>query len=164
MTPVSNISELVEYVLLPHDSDVAKPRALNTFLEGLAELGVDKRLTKNKKLLSNLLEKEKEYRNNQDSENNDGQSTDSDEDEKTASGRIQSQESENSDQEAESDNKNSDSESTTILQQKNPYQCQHCEGSSVYHTAVIKCPKCVWHDNRKLALSAVTIFLWTGNI
>ena len=49
MTPVSNMSELVEYVLLPHDSDVAKPRALNTFLEGLAELGVDKRLTKDKK-------------------------------------------------------------------------------------------------------------------
>ena len=31
--PVTNISELVEYVLLPHNSDVAKPRALNTFRE-----------------------------------------------------------------------------------------------------------------------------------
>ena len=36
--PVTNISELVEYVLLPHNEDVAKPRALNTFLDGLAEL------------------------------------------------------------------------------------------------------------------------------
>ena len=45
--PVTNISE-------------AKPRALNTFLDGLAELGVEKRLRKNKKTLSDLLEKEKE--------------------------------------------------------------------------------------------------------
>ena len=30
--PVTNISELVEYVLLLHKSDVAKPPALNTFL------------------------------------------------------------------------------------------------------------------------------------
>ena len=50
--PVTNISELVEYVLLPHNEDVAKPRALNTFLDGLAELGVNKRLIKNKKKTS----------------------------------------------------------------------------------------------------------------
>ena len=57
--PVTNISELVEYVLLPHNDKVIKPRAFNTFLDGLAELGVDK------KILSNLLEKEKDYRENQ---------------------------------------------------------------------------------------------------
>ena len=58
--PVTNISELVEYVLLPHDDEVIKPRALNTFLEGLAELGVEKQLPiKNKKILSDLLEQEK---------------------------------------------------------------------------------------------------------
>ena len=63
--PVTNISELVEYVLLPHNDEVIKPRALNTFLDGLAELGVDKRLIKNKKILSDLLEKEKVYRENE---------------------------------------------------------------------------------------------------
>ena len=52
--PVTNISELVEYVLLPHHEDVAKPRALNTFLDGLVELGINKRLIKNKKILSGL--------------------------------------------------------------------------------------------------------------
>ena len=57
--PVTNISELVEYVLLRITADVAKPRVFNTFLEGLAELGVDKRLIKIRKLLSNLLEKER---------------------------------------------------------------------------------------------------------
>ncbi len=45
--PVTNISELVEYMLLP-PNDVAKLRAPNnTFLEGLAELGVNKRVIKN---------------------------------------------------------------------------------------------------------------------
>ena len=63
--PVRNISELVEYVLLPHNSDVAKPRAFSIFLDRLAELGVDKRLIKNKKILSDLLEKEKEFRDNE---------------------------------------------------------------------------------------------------
>ena len=47
--PVTNIAELVEYVLLPHNDDVARPRAINTFLDGLARLEVDKRLTRIKK-------------------------------------------------------------------------------------------------------------------
>ena len=52
--PVTNIADLVDYVLLPHNNDVTKPRALNTFLDELAELGFDKRLIKNKKLLSDF--------------------------------------------------------------------------------------------------------------
>ena len=47
--PVRNIVELLEYVLLPHNDDVTKPRALNTFLDGLAEFGIDKGLIKNKR-------------------------------------------------------------------------------------------------------------------
>lgn len=44
--PVTNISELAEFVLLPHNDDVAKPRVLNTFVDGLAKLGLSKRLIK----------------------------------------------------------------------------------------------------------------------
>ena len=62
--PVTNIAELVEYVLLPHNNEVTKPRALNTFLDWLAEfIGIDKGLIKNKTLLSDLIEKEKGHRN-----------------------------------------------------------------------------------------------------
>jgi len=53
---VTNTSELVEYVLLQQNRDVAKPCALNAFPDGLAELGVDERLIKNKKILSDLTE------------------------------------------------------------------------------------------------------------
>ena len=45
---VTNVAELLEYLFLPHNDDVTKPRALNTFLDGLAELGIDKGLIKNK--------------------------------------------------------------------------------------------------------------------
>ena len=61
--PVINIAELVEYVLLPHNNDVTKTLALNKFLDGLAELGTDKGLIKNKKLLSDLTEKGQGYQN-----------------------------------------------------------------------------------------------------
>ena len=51
-------------------------------LEGLAELGVNKNLIKNKELLSDLLKKEKKYRNEEEGSDNggdDGNSTDSNE-------------------------------------------------------------------------------------
>ena len=57
--PVPNIAELVEYVLLPHNNEIIKPRALNTFLDGIAELGIDEGLIKNRKLLSDLIERKK---------------------------------------------------------------------------------------------------------
>ena len=75
--PVTNIAELVEYILLPHNDEVIKPRALNTFLDGLAELGVDKRLIKNKKILIDLLEKEKIYRENEGEGDDDSNHSDS---------------------------------------------------------------------------------------
>ena len=63
-------------MLLPHNDEVIKPRALNTFLDGLAELGVDKRLIKNKKILSDLLEKEKVYRENEGEDDDDSDRSD----------------------------------------------------------------------------------------
>ena len=42
---------------ITHNDDVTKPRALNTFLDGLAELGFNKGVIKNKKVLRDLIEK-----------------------------------------------------------------------------------------------------------
>lgn len=148
--PVTNISDLVEYVLLPHNTDVAKPLALNTFLDGLAELGIVKRLIKNKKVLSDLLEKEQAYHDNKESdkETSDGNSTDSNEEE-TASEKIQPQESQDSHSDGEEEAENSDSEDTTLIKTKaDPYQ--HCEGRNVYVTSVMVCPKYFWEDNHKI--------------
>ncbi|CAH3180042.1 unnamed protein product, partial [Porites lobata] len=71
------VPALVEYVLLPHNNEVTKPRALNTFLDGLAELGIDKGLIKNKKLLSDLIEKEKGYRNVENTSDNESNNEES---------------------------------------------------------------------------------------
>ena len=62
---VTNIAELVEYntYWLSHNDDVTKPRELNTFLDVLAELGVYKALDQEEKGLSDLIDKEKGYRN-----------------------------------------------------------------------------------------------------
>ena len=59
---VTNIAELVEYVLFPHNNEGTKPRALKTFLDGLAELGIDKGSIRNKKLLSDFIDKEGDYK------------------------------------------------------------------------------------------------------
>ena len=64
-------------MLPPHNNDVTKPRALNTFLDGLAELGVDKGLIKNKKLLNDLIEKEKGYRNAENTSDNESNNEES---------------------------------------------------------------------------------------
>ena len=128
----------MEYILLPHNDEVTKPRALNTFLDGLAELGVDKRLIKNKKILSDLLEKVKAYReseNEADDDNVSNGSNDSSDQEETASEQSQS----------ESTDVESDSEldhEHVIQKKKSSEPCLHCQNWNVFASAVVKCPSC----------------------
>ena len=152
---MTNIPELVEYVLLPHHEDEAKPRALNTFLDGLAELGINKRLIKNKKILSDLLEKEigsRDKEEEQANEENEGNSSDSNDEDETASENSQADEFQNSGSESDGEEEveNSDSENSTTAQANVHDPCQHCEGSHGYDTVVMKCPKCFWEDNCKM--------------
>ena len=153
--PVTNIAELLEYVLLPHNDDVTKPRALNTFLDGLAEVGIDKGLIKNKKLLSDLIEKEKDYRNNENTlENENSVKSSSGREEEgeeiasvNGSGDEDTQESNNTENDSE-EAESSSPESSTIIHSEN--LCEHCENSNVYGTLTMKCPKCFWHDYYKI--------------
>ena len=135
--PVTNIAELVEYVLLPHNEEVIKPRALNTFLDGLAELGVDKRLVKNKKILIDLLEKEKVNRENEGEGGDDSDRSDS-------SDSSAEEESQSESNDAESD---SESHQEGIIQKESSKPCHHCQNWNVSVTAVVKCPRCFWHAN-----------------
>ena len=149
--PVTNISELVEYVLLPHNDDIVKPHALKTFKDGLAELGINKRLIQNKRILAELLEKEQAY-HDKDSEAGDqemvSESSDMEDDTETAS-EISDQESQNPDLEPEG---NSDEEETAsseiLLKVKGP--CYYCNGENVYERAVVKCPRCFWQDGYRI--------------
>ena len=151
--PVTNISELLEYVLLPNNDDVTKPRALNTFLDGLAELGIDKGLIKNKKLLSDLIEKEKGYRNNENTFGNESNvESSSDWEEEASVNGSEDEDTQESDNDTENDSEETDSsspETSSTIHSEN--LCEHCENSNVYGTLIMKCPKCFWHDYYKIS-------------
>ena len=126
-TPVTDIAELVEYVLHPHDSEVTKPRALNTFLDGLAELGIDKGLIKNKKLLSDLIEKGKGYRNVENTSDNERNNEESssdmenqEEEEEVASENGGTQESNNDTENDSQETESSSPETSTAFHSKSP--------------------------------------------
>ena len=158
--PVINIAELVEYVLLPHNNDVTKTRALNKFLDGLAELGTDKGLIKNKKLLSDLTEKEQGYQNvenTSDTESNNEESSsdigNQEEEEEVASENgVETEGTQESDNDPENDSQEterSSPETSTTFHSKSS-TCEHCENSDVYWTLIMKCPKYFWHDYYKI--------------
>ena len=131
----------MEYILIPHNDDVTKPRALNTFLDCLAELGVDKRLIKNKKILSDLLEKKKAYRENENEADDDNDNNDNSDQEETASDQSQS---ESIDVESDSEPHH---EQVIQKKKKSSGPCHHCQNWNVFASAVVKCPSCFWHDN-----------------
>ena len=152
--PAANIAELLEYVLLPHDDDVTKPRKLNTFRDGLAELGIDKGLIKNKKLLGDLIEKEKDYRNNESTfERNVECSSDREEEgeEKDSVNGNEDEDTQERDNDTENDSEETESSSperSTTIHSEN--LCKHCENSNEYGTLIMKCPKCFWNDYYKI--------------
>ena len=135
--PVTDSAELLEYVLLPHNDDVTKPRALNTFLDGLEELGIDKGLIKNKKLLSDLIEKEKDYRNSAntfENESNVESLSDRQEDGEeiaslNGSGYEDTQKSNNDTENDIEETESSSPETSTTIHSEN--LCGHCENSNV---------------------------------
>ena len=125
--PVTNIAEPVEYKLHPHNDDVTKPRALNTFLDGLAELGVDKRLIKNKTILSDLLEQENAYGENENEAGDDDDSNDSSDQEETVSEQSQSESID-----VESD---SEPDHEQVSQKRSSEPCHHCQNWNVFESA-----------------------------
>ena len=130
--PVTNIAELVEYVLLPHNNEVTKTRALNTFLDGLAELGTDKGLIKNKTLLiSDLIEKEQGYQNVENTSDNESNNEESssdienqeEEEEVASENGVETEGTQESDNDTENDSQETESsspETSTAFHSKSP--------------------------------------------
>ena len=153
--PVTNIPELVEYVLLPHNNEVTKPRGLNMFLDGLEELGIDKGLIKNKKLLSELIERVKGHRNVENTSENDSNNEESsagienqEEEEVASENGSEAEDTQESDNDTENDSEETESnshETSTTFHSENP--CEHCENSNVYGTLIMRCPKCSRNDS-----------------
>ena len=135
------------------------PSLVNMFLNGLAELGVDKGLIlKNKKLLSDLIEKGKGYRNAENTSDNESNNEESssdienqeEEEEVASENGVEAEDTQESDNDTENDSQeieSSNPETSTTFHSKSP--CEHCENSNVYGTLIMKCPKCFWHDYYK---------------
>ena len=153
-------------MLLPHNNEVTKPRALNTFLDGLGELGIDKGLIKNKKLLSDLIEKEKGYRNVENTSDNESNNEESssdienqeeEEEEVASENGVEAEGTQGSDNGTENDSEETESsspETYTTFHSKSP--CEHCENSNVYSTLIMKCPKCFCTITTRFLLYAIT--------
>ena len=147
--PETSISELLEYLLLPFNNDVTKPRALNSFLEGLAELGINKKWIKNKKALRVILDKEEilnrhseEITDSDDSEESSIRSEHS-ETEEEDSEDSESDEALEEDEEQEDENSEQESEEEEPNDKK---RCDHCDHQDVDVKMIAACPKCHWHD------------------
>ena len=137
-------------MLLPHNNEVTKPRTLNTFPDGLAELGIDKGLIMNKKFLSDLTDKEKGYQNvenTSDNESNNGEissdteNQEEEEEEEASENGVEAEGTQESDNDTENDSQETESsspETSTTFHSKSP--CEHCENSNVYGTLIMKCP------------------------
>ena len=100
----------------PHNNDVTKPRAPNTFQDGLAQLGIDKGLIKTKKLLSDLIEKERGYQNAENESNNEESSSDleeegkeEEEEEVASENGVEAENTQESDNDTENDSQETES-------------------------------------------------------
>ena len=83
--------------------------------------------------MSDLLEKEKVYRENEE-EGDDG------------SNRSDSSDGEESQSESNDAESDSESDQERIIQQESSKRCRHCQNRNMSVTAVVKCPRCFWHD------------------
>ncbi len=160
--PNTSIADLVEYVLLPHNKDVPEPKALHSFSKGLARLEVDKKLIRNKPVLSEVIRLE----------NNNGESSDeetSEETEEDTSGEEEEEDDENDEEEegedeendkqtseeeeeeegediTNSDNEEDENQEGHGLEKKLKHPCPSCEGTNRFRSDVAECPVCLWRD------------------
>ena len=155
-------------MLLLHNNEVTKPRALNTFLDGLAELGIDKGFIKNKKLLSDLTEKKKGYQNventsdnesNNEESSSDTENQEEEEEEVAPENGVEAEGTQESGNNTENDSQETESsspETSTAFHSKSP--CEHCENFNVYWILIMKCPKRFCTITTRFVLYAITRF------
>ena len=99
--PSTNIIDLLDYTLLPHEAHIPEPRGLELFNKGLAEIGINKTLIENEYLLTKLAKEEHKMPESQSDDESDSsvvEPDDSDDEKESVNESIQS----DSDEEMES--------------------------------------------------------------
>ena len=134
--PVTSMAKLVEYTLLPYNSEISRPRGLNTFIDGISEIDINKKLVKNKALLPKIILREKEFE--EQGETDSEESTTSGTESEEADEREPGDESDDSQMEETSDEDNNGDEDNV--------SCENCASSDIHKIIVVRCPICQWYD------------------
>ena len=92
--------------------------------------------------MSELLEKEKAYRENENEADDDRDSNDSND--SSDQEEMASEQSQSESIDGESD---SEPDHEHVIQKTSSEPCHHCQNWNVFASAVVKCPRCFWHDN-----------------
>ena len=151
--PVTSMSDLVEYFLLPYNKDIPRPRALNTFLDGIAEIGINKRLIHNKKLLAEVVQREQENESQSETDTDIESSNDSSHEESESDVDNDDEEGKDSDpSEGSEENQPEEYDSNVDNSDNDEAQkvtsCKNCGSHDTCTFLVLTCPKCRWSDAR----------------
>ena len=131
--PVTSIAELIEYVMQPLNLDVKVPRGLKTFTQGLSEIGIDKKLIRNKKVLADLVARQPEE----------------DETDSETSDENSERESLESDSESVGESLESEEHSEPEISESDEelQECHVCRDfRPFYNIPVVQCPTCLWSE------------------
>ena len=102
-----------------------------------------------------MIEKETNY-GDKESDTEEGSSDRKGEEDEIASENSREEESNEEEEgvkdilENESDETESSDSESTLTQYKNENPCCHCENFNEYNTLIMRCPKCLWHDNFRI--------------
>jgi hypothetical protein len=127
-----------------------KTASLNTFIDGLAEIGINKKLIKNKQLLADLVARQQEKDNlvNTQSDTDNSGGTDSDENSDNSDVEENSEGSfEEEDSQEEEETSAEDQEEESETEDENETPCTSCGGCNVHMTCIMRCPKCHWYED-----------------
>ena len=133
--PGTNIENLLQYTLLPHNSQIPEPQGLDLFTKGLVESGINKDLIKNEYLLSKMAKEKYEMPQSE----SDVESESDEEDRKSNKSDNESEYDDGDDNEEDDDDDEDDDESEKLA-------CNHCGKETGHIVYLMKCPRCSWKD------------------
>lgn len=144
--PVTSIKELIEYAMLPYNPDIRPPRGLKTFTKGLVELGINKHLIGNQKLLVDLVATQPEDEDSDESEHESDVESRSTDDQSHDHEMDEEQEEEQSSDDEDSEVGSMDEESSYDEEQRECFVCR--EPGQFLNISVMRCPTCHWHEGQ----------------
>ena len=115
--PITNIIDLLDYTLLPHEAQIPEPRRLDLYIKGLVEVGINKTLIENEYLLTKLAKEEHKTPESQSDDQSDSSGVESD----------------NSDDKKESVNESIQSDSDEEMESNSEkVTCHRCEKDKMF--------------------------------